>query len=77
MNTPMPHPADLQMLLEHQQLGERALRLYSLLVDNYALIHMPAECIHIIEELNNIVTTGSPEGINENTFDLNALPFID
>lgn len=72
----MHHPADMQMLLEHQQLCERAQRLYNSIVDKDVLMHMPTQSIILIQELYNIVITGNPSGItNANSNDPHELPF--
>lgn len=63
----------LNMITEHQQLAERAIRLHDQLVGKNCTQYIPLECLIMIQEMKNIALTGNPAG-NKQPEDL---PFID
>lgn len=69
------------MVDEHQKLSERVLRLHTLLDQHSCIQHLPTEACTIINEMSNIVNTGTaqPQSLESLylDFDSNQLPFID
>ena len=67
-----------KMLVEHQQLSERVLRLDQLLSDKKYTEVLPAAVHSLMQQMKNIVTTGTIQSDrDQEQFNPNELPFID
>ncbi|NNG82815.1 hypothetical protein [Acinetobacter sp. ANC 5378] len=80
MNAQIQDQSYFKMIAEHQDISARVLRLHNVLNQHPCIQHMPTEACILINEMKNIVETGTaqPGGLEtaELNFD-NALPFTD
>ncbi|MBC6785704.1 hypothetical protein CKN53_04310 [Acinetobacter baumannii] len=80
MNAQTQDQSYFKMIAEHQELSARALRLHEVLNQHACVRHMPTEACTLINEMKNIVETGTaqPGGLESAELDFGSeLPFTD